>query len=84
VNRREFQAGVFLNRQRVGIGTQDDAGNPGASRNVGDNSVAGDVGPILDSQPIEKFADHGSGVRFLPAEFWILVEHSAKLNESVL
>jgi hypothetical protein len=84
VDRRELQAGVFLNRQRVRIGTQDDAGHSGASWNVGDDSVAGDVGPILDGQPIEEFTDDGGGVRFLPTELRILVEHSAKLNETVL
>jgi hypothetical protein len=46
--------------------------------------MAGDVSPILDGQPVEKFADHGCGVRFLPTEFRILVEHPAKLNETVL
>jgi hypothetical protein len=46
--------------------------------------MAGDVSPILNGQPIEKFADHGGGVRFLPTEFRILVEHPAKLNETVL
>jgi hypothetical protein len=83
VDRRELQPGVFLNRQRVRIGTQDDAWHSGASWNVGDDSVAGDVGPILDSQPFEKFADDGGGVRFLPTEFRILVEDSSELNEAV-
>ena len=72
VDRGEFQAGVFLDRQRVRIGTQDDAGDSSASGNVGDDSVTGDVSPILDGQPIEKFADDGGGIRFLPAEFGIL------------
>ena len=84
MDRREIQAGVFLNRQRVRIGTQDDAGDSSAPWNVGDDSVAGNVSPILDGQPIEKFADHGSGVGFLPTEFRILVEHAAKLNETML
>jgi hypothetical protein len=84
VDRGEFQASVFLNRQRIDIGTQDDAGYSGTSWNVGHDSVAGDVSPILDGQPIEKFADHGGGVRFLPTKFRVLVEHSAKLNETVL
>jgi hypothetical protein len=84
MNRREFQASVFLNRQGVGIGTQDDAGYFRASWNIGHDSMAGDMSPILDGQSIEKFADHGGGVRFLPTEFRILMEHSAKLNETVL
>jgi hypothetical protein len=46
--------------------------------------VAGDVSPILDSQPIEKFANHSGSVHFLPTEFRVLVEHAAKLNETVL
>jgi hypothetical protein len=84
VYRGEFQASVFLNRQRIGIGTQDDAGYSGTSWNVGHDSVAGDVRPILNGQPIKEFADHGGGIRFLPTEFRIFVEHAAKLNEPVL
>jgi hypothetical protein len=83
VDRREFQAGVFLDRQRVRIGTQDDAGDSNASWNVSDDSVTGDVGPILDGQPIEKFTDDGGGICFLSAQFGILMEHSSKLNETV-
>jgi hypothetical protein len=83
VDRREFQAGVFLNRQRVRIGTQYDAGDSSATWNVGDDSVTGDVGSMLDGQPVEKFADDGSRVCFLSAKFGILMEYSSKLNETV-
>jgi hypothetical protein len=84
VDRGEFQASVFLNRQRIRIGAQDDAGYFGASGNIGHDSVAGDASPILDGQPVEKFADHSGSVHFLPTEFRILVEHAAKLNETML
>jgi hypothetical protein len=84
VDRREFQSGIFLNRQCVGIGTQDNIGNAGASWNIGYDSVAPDMSPILDGQAVEKLADDGSGVRFLPTEFRILMERPAKLYKTVL
>jgi hypothetical protein len=84
VDRREFQSGVFLNRQCVDIGTQNNRGNAGASWNIGYDSVAPDMSPIPDGQSVEKLADDGSGVRFLPAEFRIFVEHAAKLNKTML
>jgi hypothetical protein len=84
VDRRELQPCVFLNRQRIRIGTQDDAGHSGASWNIGHDSVSGNVSPILDGQPIEKFADHSGSVHFLPTKFRVLVKHAAKLNETML
>ena len=77
----ERQAGGFLYRQRVHVGSQRDAAaGPGAFEDA-DNAGAGDAGADFEAERAEMLGDERRGAGFLVAELGMLVKVAAPGDE---
>ncbi len=81
VHRGEFQAGFFLNGERIRIGPEHHAGHAGFSGNICDDTGTCHIGTAVKTDALKKVVDHSGCTRFLPTQLRIPMQRSSQCNQ---